>query len=164
MSRTKKPTFGCFWIWLRVFEEKTSTADKAKHFDVDYTCLFFSSLTTKLEHIAQLRSSANAGRTSRLLVAKFSHHVHRISPGKPKCAIHISSFVGNILVKFGKSSGSRQIEGQPLVDRLRAGGVLNYTQHSGLLGRILYLRIRKNGRDIRVIYWIYFFMLVAVKS
>lgn len=53
--------------------------------------------------------------------------------------------MGNVFVKFGEGGGSRQVEGQPLVDRLRTGDVLNYTQHSGLLGCILDLQVN-NGK------------------
>lgn len=78
-------------------------------------------------------------------INKFPNHVRRISPGKLKSAIHISSFVGNIFIEFGEGGGGRQVEGEPLIDRLCTGGVLNYTQHSGLLSCILDLQIKKNG-------------------
>lgn len=58
---------------------------------------------------------------------EFPNHFWRISPGKLKGAFHVSSFVGNIFMKFGKSGGSRQVEGEPLIDRLCTGGVLNNT-------------------------------------
>lgn len=52
--------------------------------------------------------------------------------------------MGDIFVEFGEGGGSRQVEGEPLIDRLRTGGVLNNTQHSGLLSCILDLPIKKN--------------------
>lgn len=76
---------------------------------------------------------------------EFPNHVWYVSPGKLKSAIHVSCFVGNIFIKFGESGGGRQVEGQPLIDRLCTGDVLNYTQHSGLLRCMLDLQI-KDGK------------------
>lgn len=63
--------------------------------------------------------------------------------------------MGDIFVKFGERSGSREVEGEPLVDRLCTSGVLNYTQHSGLLCCILDLQIKgekKNSLDVLLTY------------
>lgn len=72
---------------------------------------------------------------------KSPNHIRCVSPGKLKAAVHISSFVGHILVELGEWGGCRQVEGEPLVDRSRIGGVLDYAQHSRLLGSILDLEV-----------------------
>lgn len=75
-------------------------------------------------------------------VNAFPNHIWYVSPGELKGAIHISSFMCNIFMKFGERGGSRQVEGEPLVDRLCTGDVLNYTQHTRLLSSILDLKIK----------------------
>lgn len=59
--------------------------------------------------------------------------------------------MSDIFIKFGEGGGSRQVESQPFVHRLRAGDVLNYTQRSGLLGCILDLQVNKE-KDINIIF------------
>ncbi len=103
-----------------------------------------------------LKFAISVKQPSSKVIYQFPNHVRQISPGKVKGAIHISCFVGNIFMKFGEGGGSRQVEGEPLVDCLRAGGVLNYTQHSGLLSCILDLRIKKNGKNISMKLWLHF--------
>lgn len=72
---------------------------------------------------------------------KSTNHIWPVSPGKFKTAVHISSFVGHIFVELGEGGGSRQVEGEPLIDRSRISGVLYYAQHSRLLGSILDLKM-----------------------
>lgn len=72
---------------------------------------------------------------------KSPNHIWCVSPGKLKTAVHISSFVGHIFVELGEGGRSRQIEGEPLVDRSRISGVLYYAQHSRLLSSILDLKV-----------------------
>lgn len=76
-----------------------------------------------------------------------SNHFRRVSPGEVKRAVHISCFLGDIFVEFGEGGGDRQIEGEPLIDRLCTGGVLNYTQHPRLLSCILDLRIKNEKKQ-----------------
>lgn len=82
------------------------------------------------------------------LINDFIYHFWGVSPGKSKGAVYISCFVCNIFVKFGEGGRGRQVEGEPLVDRLCTGDVLNYTQHSGLLGCILDLVIQRLGEEL----------------
>lgn len=56
--------------------------------------------------------------------------------------------MSNIFIKFGEGGGSRQVESQPLVDRLRTRDVLDYAQHSGLIGCILDLKIKRMGETL----------------
>lgn len=45
--------------------------------------------------------------------------------------------MGHILVELGQGGGGGQVEGQPLGDRPRVGGVLDYAQRTRLLGSIV---------------------------
>lgn len=62
-----------------------------------------------------------------------THHVASVGPRQAESAVHISSLVSHILVQFVDGGGGGQVDRQPLTDGLGIGGVLHYTQHSGLL-------------------------------
>lgn len=62
--------------------------------------------------------------------------------------------MGNIFVQFGESGGSRQVQGQSLIDCLCTGDVLDYAQHSGLLSCILDLKIKREGGGLAELYFV----------
>lgn len=86
--------------------------------------------------------NSKAIKTTRRRGNKLSaNHFRRVSPDEIKSAVHISSFVSDVLVQLGQSGGGWEVEGELLRDCLCIGGVLNNAQHSGLLRCIVNLKI-----------------------
>lgn len=78
-----------------------------------------------------------------------THHVFRaayIPPLQAEGPAHVAHFASHILQELVHGGGGREVQSDAFIDGLAVGGVLDYAQHSRLIGSILYLEEMVKGR------------------